>query len=108
MTEKYIVDFSKLGGPLYSGRSRGEAARKSLNLDQKDKEEIFIEVKIPESTYSITSSFFLGIFGKSIRSCGDVDKFFSKFSFNAPDRMIEKFISYTKRALREKTPLIGN
>lgn len=100
------IDFSRLGGPLYSGRNRGEEARKINNLDVVDQSDTVANIEIPESTYSITSSFFLGLFGKSIRSCGNTEIFFEKFRFKAPDRMMDKFVDYANRALREKKPLI--
>jgi len=108
MNKNIIIDFSSLGGPLYSGRDRGEEARVNFDLDILDQEDVVIDVEIPDKTYSVTSSFFLGFFGNSIRACGDIDCFFNKFRFKAPNRMIEKFSGYAKRALREKKPLISN
>ena len=108
MSNEIVIDFSKLGGPLYTGRDRGEEVRKRFDLDTIDSSNISVNVVIPENTYSITSSFFLGLFGDSIRDCGEVDNFFKTFKFNAPDLMIEKFTDYAKRALREKKPLFSN
>jgi len=107
MNKETIIDFSLLGGPLYAGRDRGVEARKRLNLDDIDSvEDVHVEVRVPERTYSVTSSFFLGLFGDSIRSCGEVNSFFHKFRFKAPEQMLEKFTGYARRALREKKPLI--
>lgn len=102
----FIIDFSQLGGPLYSGRDRGEEVRRRLNLDQIDCSETQVEVVIPESTYSVTSSFFLGLFGDSVRASGNINAFYRKYTFKSPTRMSDKFNDYAERALRDKKPLI--
>jgi hypothetical protein len=104
--DKVSIDFDKLGGPLYAGRDRGELAREKLQLDALDKKDTEVDVSVPEHTYTVTSSFFLGLFGDSVRAAGSSEKFFHRFHFNAPKRMIVKFRDYADRALREKKPLI--
>lgn len=76
------IDLAKFGGPTFIGRPNGEAARQKLSLDEIDaNEDMVIEVDIPETTYSINSSFFLGLFGKSIRKAGSEEKFLNKYKF---------------------------
>ena len=81
----FTIDLSKVSGPVYSGRDRGEALRVKYALDEK--EDVFesISVIIPDSTYTVSSSFFLGLFGPSVLKCGGLDQFERKFNFNAPE-----------------------
>ena len=105
-TEINKIDLSKMGGPLFSGRDKGHLNRQKFDLDSIDTSDKQIDVIIPDNTYSITSSFFMGLFGNSIRELGDRDQFFRKYRFRMPDKFKEKIEIYTERALREKTPVI--
>lgn len=78
------VDLSSVSGPVYSGRERGEALRKRFKLDSQEDAADHVEVLIPDSAYTVSSSFFLGLLGPSIRKCGSVEKFERKFEFTAP------------------------
>jgi hypothetical protein len=47
-TNKQIIDFARLGGPVYIGRPKGEAARKKLNVASFDGDaNVVVEVGIP-------------------------------------------------------------
>ncbi len=96
------IDFARLGGPVYIGRDRGSIERDKYRLDELDSQNVVVTISIPSSTYSINSSFFLGLFGKSIRNAGSKDAFFQKFRFVAPDNIIDAIESYVERALYEK------
>lgn len=100
------IDFGRMGGPLFSGREKGRLNREKYHLDDIDSSESQVEVIIPDNTYSITSSFFMGLFGKSIREIGDRNEFFQKYRFRMPDKFRNKVEIYIDRALREKTPVI--
>jgi len=100
------IEFEKLGGPLYSGRDRGAANREKLQLDKHDLTDEVIEVIVPDKTYSINSSFFMALFGASVRTLGSREKFLNKYKFTMPDKFNEKIDNYIERALRDKTPLI--
>ncbi|MBK6386572.1 MAG: hypothetical protein IPF71_07015 [Rhodoferax sp.] len=62
------VDLSTVSGPVYSGRERGEALRRKYELDDKESGADVVDVFIPEATYTVSSSFFLGLFGPSVKS----------------------------------------
>ena len=62
MVNTMVIDFGTLGGPVFTGRPRGEALRKELHVEQWDVGDSKVEVLIPEDTYSISSSFILGMF----------------------------------------------
>ncbi|MDH5368463.1 MAG: hypothetical protein OEW99_00445 [Gammaproteobacteria bacterium] len=100
------INFSDLGGPAYIGREKGKNARKKLNIDMlEDGDNTFIII-IPDDTYSINSSYFLGLFGESVKKSASIDAFFNKFDFKMPERMIVKIQDYVSRALHEGGPLI--
>lgn len=100
------IDLSRMGGPLFSGREKGRLNREKYHLDDIDASDKLVEVIIPDGTYSITSSFFMGLFGKSIRDLGDRNEFFQKYRFKMPEKFRSKVEIYIDRALREKTPVI--
>jgi len=69
------------GSRVYAGRPRGEYARKAEDLDRTDSmDNVSIVVRIPEDTLSVNSSFFLGLFGDSIKHLGE-DRFRERFHF---------------------------
>ena len=79
------VDLSQVSGPVYSGRERGEALRAKYFLDAKEDAAEVVDVVIPPGAYTVSSSFFLGLLGPSVRKCGSVDMFERKFRFKGPE-----------------------
>lgn len=74
-----------------SGRLRGLAARELFRLDELDASGEVVEVHIPDYVYSLTPSFFQGLFGDSIHAAGDTaDAFKRRFRFRAADIVIEQ------------------
>ncbi|MBF0193123.1 MAG: hypothetical protein HQL71_01145 [Magnetococcales bacterium] len=104
-TEPITLDFSKQGGPVFVGRAQGEKARQNFRLDILDDSEDIIKVVIPEGTYSVNSSFFLGLFTKSVLKTGSKKKFLAKFNFVCESFLLETIDTYIDRALREKSDL---
>ncbi len=100
------IDLTKHGGPVYIGRPKGEEIRKIYNLDQIDSKDTNVNVLLPADTYTLNSSFFLGLFGDSVRKCGNRDSFLSKYQFNTSKLFNDKIEDYIQRALRVKKPLI--
>lgn len=88
---------------VFAGRSRGEAVRTAAKLDDIDRTEEIVEVHVPEDTFSVNSSFFLGMFGGSIRTLGE-DKFREKYRFVGKD-VSRVFEDGVKEALRTGSPL---
>ena len=103
-----VVDFKKLGGPVYSGRSKGELARIKFKLDEVDKAQAKVIVRIPESAYSVTSSFYLALFGKSILHAGSREAFLSRYDFQVPKVFLDTFETCISRALQEHRALISD
>jgi hypothetical protein len=77
-----VIDLTPytIGVPILVGRERGEAVRKALNIDEVDRSHEEVDVLIPDWVYSVTSSFFLGLFEKSIKELGE-DEFRRMFHF---------------------------
>lgn len=99
------IDFAKLGGPVFVGRANGAKARAALHLDRLDKSEQPVEVRVPSGTYSINSSYFLGLFGPSVISLGSSEAFHAHYRFEAPPVLMETIERHIDRALRERGPL---
>jgi len=100
-----IIDFANLGMPVFTGRDRGQKARQDLGLDKLPIDEI-VRVIIPEDTYAVTSSFFLGLFGASVRELGG-EGFEKKFQFEGPAFICGKVPDWIMRALRDKRDIFG-
>ena len=99
MSINAVIDFNKFEGPVYAGRERAERLREVLAMDRIDASNESVSVVIPDQTYSVTSSFFLGLFAPSIIKAGSKVAFLNKFRFNAPDYVMEDFDAYITRAL---------
>jgi len=97
-----VIDFSKFNGPVYTGRERGVRLRAELNLDAADTSANVVDVVIPDGTYTVTSSFFLGLFGPSVVSAGSKDRFYQRYRFVAPSFLRPEMDGYVARALQEK------
>jgi hypothetical protein len=88
---------------VLAGREYGETARAQAKISQLDKAAVTVEVLVPEDYIAVSSSFFRGMFGDSIRSLGE-SEFRKKFLFFGKniDRVKEDGI---RDALREAFPL---
>lgn len=102
MSSTMIIDFGNLEGPVFTGRQRGETLRKTLHVEEFDAENVEVEVRIPETTYSISSSFVLGLFGKSVVRAGSKEAFYQKYHFSSNPLFRGIIDSCVTRALQEK------
>jgi hypothetical protein len=74
-----------------SGRLRGLAARELFKIDDLDQSDDVVEVHVPDYVYSLTPSFFQGLFGKSVHALGDnPERFKSRFRFIAPQIVLQQ------------------
>ena len=98
-----LNDYRSAGSRVFAGRDRGRKVREAARLDDHDKKRDVIEVRVPEDVFSINSSFFLGMFGPSIRTLGE-DGFQKRYKFTGKDigRVIRDGID---EALRTGSPL---
>jgi hypothetical protein len=79
-----IIDLNQYrstGVRIFSGRTRGEAVRQELRLSKVEaNDNSEFEVRVPTDIFQITSSFFLGLLGDTIRQLG-AEVFRRKFRF---------------------------
>ena len=91
---------------LIAGRQKGAAARDQFELDNLDGGDEQVLVKIPESVISLNSSFFLGMFGKSIKALGR-EGFQKKYVFECAPILQEDIDSGIRQALNTSNPLVS-
>lgn len=97
-----VIDLAKYNGPVYTGRARGELLRESLHLDAMDAEGTPVRVLVPTETYTVSSSFFLGLFGPSVVKAGSKEAFYNRYNFQAPSFLKEVMDGYVARALQTR------
>lgn len=102
MNQAPMIDFKKIEGLVYTGRDRGERLRVEFKLDELDARESVVEVEVPDTAYTISSSFFLGMFGPSVVRAGSKDKFFARYHFRLPEFLQEVVEGYVTRALQDR------
>ena len=89
---------------ILSGRDTGEVARKRFKLDELDIKDEKVVVNIPKRVWSINSSFFLGCFGKSVRTLGE-EKFREKYIFDCDEVLRANVDDGISRAINNSSPI---
>jgi hypothetical protein len=104
MTSQIDLDQARIPptSEVISGRDCGEAFRKSFELDKLDTAAGEVRVSISNDVVSINTSFFLGLFGPSVKRLGQVG-FFAKYKFVCDDIHLETIYEGVSRALKEHT-----
>jgi len=97
------IDFANIEGPVYTGRDRGERLREKFQMDEIDNSDAVVKIIIPENTYSISSSFFLGLFGPSIVKCKTREAFLEKYQFDTTKFLMGVVDQHIARALQERS-----
>ncbi|MCE5222363.1 MAG: hypothetical protein LLF98_14250 [Clostridium sp.] len=100
MKEINLKQCVKNGNKVLSGRDNGYYWRKSFKIDKLDKEDYGILVLVPEELFSINPSFFLGLFGDSIRALGEI-KFRERYKFDCDEVIMESIDEDIRRAVTE-------
>ena len=90
-----MIDLEELTGAgrvqNLSGRLRGLAAREKFHLEEMDRSGEMVEVRVPDYVYSMTPSFFQGLFGSSVHALGDDERLFrERFRFVAPAIVLQQ------------------
>jgi hypothetical protein len=90
------IDLSAYRTPgvrVFAGRERGREVRLAAELDRLDQLPDVVEIVVPEDVFSVNSSFFLAMFGPSIRTLGEAG-FRRKFTFSGKsvDRVLNDSI----------------
>jgi hypothetical protein len=101
-----IIDLGRYrtgGSQVFAGRERGQKVRAAARLDEIDRTDNEVEIRVPEDIYSLNSSFFLGMFGDSVRRFGETE-FRRRYRFVGED--LEALINEgIREALRTTSPL---
>lgn len=86
MTNQIVIDLGKYADNIgiLAGRDRGQAVRRDARLDDADRDGIPVRVVIPDVVYSVNSSFFLGLFEKSVNALGE-GEFRRRYVFEGKD-----------------------
>jgi hypothetical protein len=87
---------------VLSGRPRGELMRAQFDLDRLDRLRGPVEVLIPRNLYSMNTSFFLGLFGPSVRALGP-ERFREHYRFDGKPVHLAGIEGDIGRAIREET-----
>lgn len=90
-----------------SGHERGVAARAKFDLDALDKDSAEVVIGVPEDLYSVSPSFFQGMFAASVRACGNRDGFLKRFHFDAPVVVLRQIDSGIAASLRKRSSVLG-
>lgn len=87
---------------VLSGRERGIECRRRFQISKLDNSSDHVIVSIPRDIYSVNTSFFLGLFGDSVRDLGR-NGFSEKYEFDCDNIHRETITDGIERALKEAT-----
>ncbi len=84
MPDPVTMDLNEARTPpdsgLLSGRDSGLATRKRFQVSRMDRSPGVVTIIIPDEVFSMNTSFFLGLFGDSVRALGE-EAFRAKYHF---------------------------
>ena len=108
---KVIIDLNNArtspAAKVFAGRERGKYWRQKFKLDELDKATDPIEVVIPEDVISLNISFFLSLFGESVRLLGR-EGFIEHYRFQADDLLAPLIQQGIDQALKRSNALPGS
>lgn len=104
MTVVDLSQWSSSGSRVFSGRDRGREVRAQAELNRLDTEGDQVTVRVPPETFSITSSFFLGMFGQSVRALGE-SEFRRRYQFDIDADLLPQIDHGIRYAQRVSSPL---
>ncbi|THK38630.1 hypothetical protein EHS39_08970 [Ensifer sp. MPMI2T] len=91
-----------------SGHERGVAARAKFNLAALDEGSEPVVVAIPEFVYTITPSFFQGMFADSVKKLGNREGFLAHYSFIAPPIVLQQIENGIRSSLMKRGNLFSH
>lgn len=85
-----VMDYDKKMEDMLvlSGRELGYQIRTKMNLDKVDIDGKKYKIIFPKNIISISTSFFLALFGESVRKCGNKEEFLNKYNFDCDQNMM--------------------
>ncbi|AMG03197.1 MULTISPECIES: hypothetical protein [Vibrio] len=88
---KAQIDLRSISGRVYVGRPRGKSARNYFKIEEYEREGAFpVTVIFPSNARTLASSFFLGMFGESVRKAGSREEFLKRFKFEASKQILNE------------------
>ena len=101
-----VLDLERFRGSrenrVLAGRDEGKQARLDARVDELDTVEDSVKVLVPHDLFSVTSSFFLGLFEESIRRLGGT-RFLEHYAFSG--KPIQRVIDDAIRSAELTSPL---
>ncbi len=91
---------------ILSGREFGKEHREKFNFNRLDNSKDVINIIIPDDIYGLNSSYFLNLFGSSIRKLGE-NKFREKYNFQCDEVIMSSIEEYIKIALKKSDVLMN-
>ena len=92
-----------------SGHERGVAARVLFQLDQLDQGEDPVRIVVPREVYTLTPSFFQGMFSESVRALGgDRTRFLAHYRFDASAVVMRQIDRGIETATMRRGELLAN
>ena len=82
-----LQQYRNLNSKILSGRHFGMQVRKKMKLDEIDKTEEQVTIIIPDDIWSLNSSYFIGVFEKSVNYLGE-ENFRNKYVFQCSNNYI--------------------
>ena len=104
MTETIDLSRFRSGkGRVFAGRDRGSVIRNKVSLESIDEAGNEVTISIPDDVIVVNTSFFLGLFGDSVRRLG-ASEFRQRYTFIGPIPS-EVITDGIDQAMREQSPL---
>lgn len=107
-----LIELNELtnGGEVrnLSGHERGKAARLKFGLADLDNADQQVVISIPDFVYTITPSFFQGMFAESVRLLGDRERFLDRYQFDADPVVLQQIDRGIRASLMERRPFMTN
>ncbi|WP_313078366.1 hypothetical protein [Agrobacterium pusense] len=91
-----------------SGHDRGRAARNFFNLSELDNVDDIVVVSVPEHIYTITSSFFQGMFADSVKRLGTREDFLSRYRFDADPVVLQQIEQGIRASLMKRGSIFAH
>jgi hypothetical protein len=67
-----LTNYQSDSARIFAGRDRGASVRDAAQIADFEKSKSdTLEVRVPDGTFAVTSSFFLALFGETIRRLGE-------------------------------------
>jgi len=89
-----LQQYKNSNSKILSGKNFGMQVRKKLELDKIDNIEEQVTIIIPSDIWALNSSYFIGVFGKSILMLGE-ENFRKKYLFQCSNNYILENIEHS-------------